>query len=90
MEEEVEFVLEDTVNELKRIADRLRAISNEVWDYGQSPIFTLRFSDIFSEKEIEELQRMSWKVEFAAWELYKTFEKKVEELEKKIGGEDES
>jgi|Deesub1362B_J571_1020462.scaffolds.fasta_scaffold15455_3 hypothetical protein len=90
MEEEVEVCLEDVVNELKRIADRVRYISDELWEYGQSDSFILRFSEIFNDEEKKELQRLSWKAEYAVWELYKMLEKRIEELEKKIGGEDES
>jgi len=90
MEKEVEVCLEDLVNELKRIADRVRAISDELWEYGQSDLFILRFSEIFNEEEKEKLQRLSWKAEYAVWELYKMLEKKIEELEKKIGDSKEN
>jgi len=91
MEEKVVFpCLEDLVNELKRVADRVQEISNELWEYGQSDLFILRFSEIFNEEEKEKLQQLSWRAEISSWELYRFLEKKIEELEKKIGGEDES
>jgi len=90
MEEEVEFVLEDLVNELKRVADRVRYMSNELWEYGQSDLFILRFSEILNEEEKEKLQQLSWRAEISSWELYRFLEKKMRELEAKIGDKNES
>jgi len=90
MEEEVEFVLEDLVNELKRIADRVRYMSNELWEYGQSDLFILRFSEILNEEEKEKLQQLSWRAEISSWELYRFLEKKIRELEEVLGDKDES
>jgi len=90
MEREVEVCLEDVVNELKRIADRVRAISNELYDYGQSDLFIMRFSEILNEEEKEKLQQLSWRAEISSWELYRFLEKKISELEAKIGDSNES
>jgi len=90
MEEEVEVVLEDVLNELKRIADRVKEISNELWDYGQSDLFILLFSEIFSDEEKEKIQQLSWRAEISSWKLYRFLEKKISELEAKIGDSNES
>jgi hypothetical protein len=81
MERKRSFVLEEIISELKHIADRFYIISDELQDYEESFVF---ISDVFSEKEKKEIQKLLWKAEDAIWELYKAFKKKIAELEKKL------
>jgi len=83
MEKEVEFVLVDIIDELKRITDRFYAISRELWDYDQTSFYPVFLLEVFSEKEKKEIRELVRKAEYAVWELFKIFEEKVEELEKK-------